>query len=1024
MADIAQADIPLDPQPAIAPAPQPVSKPKQRRRNDVDIPRPKKRRDNLPRGAVLDNLPPGAILDTGPVLDPNPPPANPPPGFKATPQESFLNSTSVGRVLDAIGEGLSDGYGESALGLSPATQEFLAKAGLFQGANDNAITAPLRAFNEALIRPAAAGLDALFRSIPAASFGIARGAGQTAEELGSDPGMANRLTRDVVGLLEATGIVAGTGPVTAVRARAIAERRAVFQPEAPINAPAIPRPATATPAAPRATVSPATNAPAAPRPAAPLENNINLARINAPEDVRTVITETAEANGGFAGARRGVIPLDETESMAGALGMSEQQLLARKIGEAFSAEEILAARTLLVQSATRVRDLAKLAAEGTDAQRLAFSEAVVRHTAIQEQVAGLTAEAGRALSQFRILAGEAADAKNLSALLDANKGRDAIADQARLIAELDTPAKVSQFILEARKSTLSEKLLEAWINALLSAPQTHVANVIGNTITAFTSVPEAAIAATIGKARTAFKGNAATERVRLGEATGRLMGIVQGARDGVIAGARAFRTEIVADASIKLEQKRRMAIPSAKFRLFGREFELGGRQVRIPGRALMAMDEFFKSIARRQELNALAFRQADAAGLTGTARANRIAKILAEPTKEMREAADVFARTSTFQNPMGGFGNALMALSNSHPLAKIVLPFVRTPINIIKFAGKRTPLGLLSKEIRANILGKNGVVARDQELSRLAMGSMVLTATASLAAEGLITGSGPSDPREMAVLRASGWQPNSVKIGDTYYSYARFEPLALLLGVAADMYELSGSMTDLELEEVGMSLAGSVAKNLTSKTWLRGPSELINALTDPDRYGQRWLQKLAGTVVPTGVAQIARLNDPILRDARSMLDQIRSRIPGLSQSLLPRRDIFGEEIRLEGALGPDILSTIYTSRQENDPATRELLALEIYPSKIGRNVAGIELTPAEYDRLQVAAGTALRVGLTNAVTVDGWQDLPAFAREEIVQKIIASSRAQARKAISLEPEFFKRKLEARQAELQETLGGQ
>ena len=52
-------------------------------------------------------------------------------------------------------------------------------------------------------------------------------------------------------------------------------------------------------------------------------------------------------------------------------------------------------------------------------------------------------------------------------------------------------------------------------------------------------------------------------------------------------------------------------------------------------------------------------------------------------------------------------------------------------------------------------------------------------------------------------------------------------------------------------------------------------SDLVEAVHDPDRYGERYIQRLAGTMIPTGVAQVARVQDPVLREARSVLDHIK-----------------------------------------------------------------------------------------------------------------------------------------------------
>ena len=89
------------------------------------------------------------------------------------------------------------------------------------------------------------------------------------------------------------------------------------------------------------------------------------------------------------------------------------------------------------------------------------------------------------------------------------------------------------------------------------------------------------------------------------------------------------------------------AIPSVKVG----KAEIGGKQVRIPGRLLMAEDEFFKAIGYRQEINAQAFRLAANEGLKGKALAKRVAELKANPTDEMAKAARLSRREADLHKP-------------------------------------------------------------------------------------------------------------------------------------------------------------------------------------------------------------------------------------------------------------------------------------------------------------------------------------------------------------------------------------
>lgn len=929
----------------------------------------------------------------------------------STPEmDSWLDSTSLGRVLDAFGQGAKAGWGEGNVVMTPELEGALREAGIFQDM-DAATRQPLRFFNEAVIRPAAAGLDAAIRGGTAVLFGGAGAAAQVAEEAGVvAPGMKGRLTRDLVMVAETLGITTLTVPSPArMRGATRAERRKVMEP------------VQKTPERPEMPAQPFAQAEVAP--VIDKAGNINLNRINAPEDVKNVIREAAVAGGDFIEGRRGAMTLKDTEDLADAVGLPADELLKRKVGQAFNAEDAVWARKALVQSAEEVFEAARKAAGGTDADVVDFQRLMTRHMAIQEQVAGLTAEAGRALSSFRILASGTKEANALGDALKGMGGRETVEEIAKRVREFNNPHQVSRFLMDARKATTSEMLIEAWINGLLSGPQTHMVNTLSNTLVALWDVPETLVASGIS----ALRGRAVADRTLPGEAAQRLFGIVQGSLEGIRAGARAYRTEIPSDGVSKLEQPRQRTLPSKEFKVMdpksvklaepktfkfaGRDYAwsgrielsgkltVGGKQARLPGRLLLAEDEFFRAIGYRSELNAQAYAKAKAEGLTGRAFAERMARIVADPTDDMLRAARANASYQTFTKELGKTGKAIQTALGSHPLAKVVVPFFRTPVNIFKYTGERTVLASLSQEVRATLKGERGARAADEQAARLALGTAVSAATIGLAAAGFVTGSGPSDPRRRAVLYMTGWQPNSIRIGEMYYSFGRLEPLGTLLGVSASAYEIAAEMTGAEADALSALILGAVSKNLVDKTWTQGPAGMIEAVQDPDRYGEPMIRKLVGSGIPTIMAQAARIEDPVLRDAQTLIDAVKSRIPGLSQEVMPRRDLWGEPIALEGGIGPDILSPVYQRRISEDRVAQEMVKLGVWPAKLRRDIRGVELTSEQYDEFQMIAGRLAKTILDQQVGNAAWGALPEFARREIITGTINRARELARQTM-------------------------
>lgn len=742
-----------------------------------------------------------------------------------------------------------------------------------------------------------------------------------------------------------------------------------------------------------------------PKPEGPPEpdfaGNINLNRIDSPESVKDVLRETAEAHDDFLPARRGVVSNEETAKLADEMGMTNEQLLKRREGQAFNAHEALAARNMLVRSGEDLAEkAARASAEGGDEAVAAFQEALTKHAAIQEQVAGMTAEAGRALQQFRIMAEGAGRLRAMREVIERGGGDETMRTKAQMIADLaqqGDPAKLAQAAIEATRATTLDKIQEIWINGLLSGPQTHAVNMLSNALVGLWTIPENFLAAGIGKLR---KG---TNKVTFREGTARAFGFVQGAKEGMKAAWHTLKEGEPADIVSKIEARKHKAVPGKK-----------GEIIRIPTRFLSAEDQFFRNIGYRMELNAQAMKQGLEEGLQGDKLAQRVRDIINNPPKELDLAATKAADYQTFMQQLGPKGVAFQKLINQQiPALRFIAPFIRTPLNILKFATERTPAAPVMKEFRDAV--KAGGRERDVALARLSMGSMVGAGTAALAAEGIITGAGPSDPRAKNQMRAGGWQPYSVKVGDKYYAFNRLEPLGMLLGISADITELFRnpdiSQKDKAEAEKALTLSMmGIAKNMASKTWLKGLNDLINALDDPERYGSRYVQNMIASFVPTMAAQIARTQDPTLRDARSIMDRVMTRLPGQREKLMPKRNVFGEIVTLEGGIGPDIVSPIYTSKDKHDYTISEMNRIRAFPPMPKRTINDHELTPEQYDDYSRISGETAKNMLDKIVMSPGWPKIPDDNKVDLVKRIFTKARAIARiQLIATSPELALKK---------------
>jgi hypothetical protein len=158
------------------------------------------------------------------------------------------------------------------------------------------------------------------------------------------------------------------------------------------------------------------------------------------------------------------------------------------------------------------------------------------------------------------------------------------------------------------------------------------------------------------------------------------------------------------------------------------------------------------------------------------------------------------------------------------------------------------------------------------------------------------------------------------------------------------------------------------------------------------------LTNLAGTVVPSVSAQIARTTDPIMRDTRTALDRIKSRIPGYSDDVPARLNLWGEPIVLSGGLGPDLISPLYSSYSKYNPATAELVRLELYPRLPQRTLEGEDIPQDDYWTFVQNAGRLAHPQVTALVTSPQWRTLDNLpeTQRSILRQIIDENREVAR----------------------------
>jgi hypothetical protein len=522
------------------------------------------------------------------------------------------------------------------------------------------------------------------------------------------------------------------------------------------------------------------------------------------------------------------------------------------------------------------------------------------------------------------------------------------------------------------------------------------------------------------------------------EAIGDVYGIFTGIRDGIVSAASLLSAGGESGApTVGLSYSPLGYIPDIALK--GVPVLPVGSAIRLPGRFIAAIHSFDRVANFRANIAGEAFRaateEATAASAAGRPMSSsdfyqRVAHWEQNPSQEMLERSHVASSELALMGKGGPLLQAFSRLANTSvklpfigdlPVLKFIDPFVKIAGNVMtKAILERTPVGILAPSIRADIMGVNGSIAQDTAIGRMLVGTAMAIAFGSLAAEGYMSGSGPQDPREAARWRAAGNQPHSVRIGDMWYQVNRLGPWGMLGSLAADLYDVAHSASEGDLTKAAATLHHAFVQNILDESFMRGPADLIKAVEDPGRYGEAYIRNFASSFVPFSVAlaQMDRATDPYQRDARTVIDSIRAKVPGLSETILPRRDLWGEPLPNTVGLIPGVLA-IYVQKINHDPVNAAMLRLGIYPAQLERKIRNIDLTPQQYDDFQRLAGRLAKRSADALVLSPAFATWPVYVQHDMLAEQITQARESARNMMMMKyPQIPRDATLAKQAKMQ------
>jgi hypothetical protein len=326
-------------------------------------------------------------------------------------------------------------------------------------------------------------------------------------------------------------------------------------------------------------------------------------------------------------AKRGKIKVEDIAKQAAQLGRNDVYLkiLKKKPGEILDLPTTY--RAIVETQILRVETekLAKIVLSGNASEKEIqnFYQVLRLYGAVNAQVAGSISETGRTLGVVsKVETPTEQGAVDIIKLLEEDMGADLTLEGSTKIASAFLslkPHQQSKFAKDSYSKKLRDAWAEIWVNSKLASPITHVVNIAGNFTFNTLRVAEYGIAAGFNK----IPGLGGPDGIQFNEVFQMIKSMKYGTKLGLVNAHEAFKTGEATATKLDLRKPgavgKRLLPEKYQNTFMGHTLEMLGTYSRLPGRFLVAEDEFVKGVTYQMELERLAtrkFNQAIADGLS------------------------------------------------------------------------------------------------------------------------------------------------------------------------------------------------------------------------------------------------------------------------------------------------------------------------------------------------------------------------------------------------------------------------
>lgn len=366
-----------------------------------------------------------------------------------------------------------------------------------------------------------------------------------------------------------------------------------------------------------------------------------------------------------------------------------------------------------------------------------------------------------------------------------------------------------------------------------------------------------------------------------------------------------------------------------------------------------------------------------------------------------------------------------------------VVPFKKTPLNIVKRGIEYSPVGLINGVYDMAFNIKSGKTTAAEAIDKLASGLVGTALTVLgmwLASIGLVRGDGDDDKNAERLDNATGEQSYSVRIGKHSYTIDWVAPASMPFFVGVNIQKAFASDKKFTFEDIVKALV-KIPDPIMSLSVLSSLSDLLSAGNYADTgaekaaaYAWQTATSYVGQAYPTMFGQIARTIDKAKRNTyyadtengipdglERFINRQLAKTPGASRLIEPKIDMWGREETYGdtwyGRFVGNTLSPGYYKEIDSTALDDELRRLNeeyegdgsVLPPKIPKYFTYEKqkyyMNPSEYTKYSVIRGQKSFEAADELIRTDGYKNKSAEEKKKALEKCYDAAGDEARNEI-------------------------